>query len=119
MTDTRDLEPKKVVRESYNRISRAYRGNAISRDGGYFWWLAMLTPLLQPGDPSSILAVAVAFRSPRSLPARFVSLASISLRSKSPAPRLSCRRQHCCAKISWRSDEPDGDVVSLSRHRLS
>ena len=51
MTDTRDLEPKKVVRESYNRISRAYRGNAISRDGGYFWWLAMLTPLLQPGDP--------------------------------------------------------------------
>ena len=51
MTDTSDLEPKKVVRESYNRISRAYRGDAVSRDRGYFRWLAVLTPLLQPGDP--------------------------------------------------------------------
>jgi SAM-dependent methyltransferase len=42
---------QKVVRESYNRISRAYRGDAVSRDRGYFRWLALLTPLLQPGDP--------------------------------------------------------------------
>jgi SAM-dependent methyltransferase len=51
MTETRDLEPKKVVRESYNRISRAYRGDAVSRDRGYFRWLAVLTLLLQPGNP--------------------------------------------------------------------
>jgi len=51
MTETGDLEPKEVVRESYNRISRAYRGDAVSRDRGYFRWLAVLTPLLQPGDP--------------------------------------------------------------------
>lgn len=51
MTDPRDREPKKVVRDSYNRISRAYRGDAVSRDRGYFRWLAVLTPLLQPGDP--------------------------------------------------------------------
>jgi hypothetical protein len=51
MTETRDLEPKMVVRESYNCISRAYRGDTVSRDRGYFRWLAVLTPLLQPGDP--------------------------------------------------------------------
>ena len=51
MAETSDREPKEVVRESYNRISRAYRGDAVSRDRGYFRWLAVLTPLLQPGDP--------------------------------------------------------------------
>jgi SAM-dependent methyltransferase len=51
MVETRDLEPKEVVRESYNRISQAYRGDVVSRDRGYFRWLAVLTPLLQPGDP--------------------------------------------------------------------
>jgi SAM-dependent methyltransferase len=50
MTDTRDREPKKVVRDSDNRISRAYRSDAVRRDRGYFRWLAVLTPLLQPGD---------------------------------------------------------------------
>jgi SAM-dependent methyltransferase len=51
MVETRDLDPKKVVRDSYNRISRAYRGDTVRRDRGYFRWLAVLTPLLQPGDP--------------------------------------------------------------------
>ena len=51
MADTGDLDPKEVVRESYNRISRAYRDDTVSRDRGYFRWLAVLTPLLQPGDP--------------------------------------------------------------------
>jgi ubiquinone/menaquinone biosynthesis C-methylase UbiE len=51
MTDTHDRDPKQVVRDSYNRISPAYRGDAVSRDRGYFRWLAGLTPLLQPGDP--------------------------------------------------------------------
>jgi len=44
-------DPKTLVRDSYDRISRAYRGDAVSRDRGYFRWLAVLTPLLQPGDP--------------------------------------------------------------------
>ena len=39
------------MRESYNRISRAYRGDAVSRDQGYFRWLAMFTPLLHAGAP--------------------------------------------------------------------
>jgi SAM-dependent methyltransferase len=51
MAETGDLEPKEVVRESYNCISRAYRDDTVSRDRGYFRWLAVLTPLLQPGDP--------------------------------------------------------------------
>jgi SAM-dependent methyltransferase len=51
MAETDDLDPKELVRQSYNRISRAYRGDAVSRDWGYFRWLAKLTPLLQPGDP--------------------------------------------------------------------
>ena len=51
MTETRDLEPKKLVRESYNCIPRVYRGDTVSRDRGYFRWLALLTSLLQPGDP--------------------------------------------------------------------
>ncbi len=51
MTNTSDLEPKKIVRESYNRISRAYRGDSVSRDKGYFRWLEILTPLLKSGDP--------------------------------------------------------------------
>ena len=51
MTNTSNLEPKKIVRESYNRISRAYRGNSVSRDKGYFRWLEILTPLLKSGGP--------------------------------------------------------------------
>src|SRR4029450_3899731 len=42
--------PKSLVRRSYDQISSAYRGDSISRDRGYFIWLAALTPLLQPGD---------------------------------------------------------------------
>ena len=45
------LEPKDLVRESYNRISHAYRGDSVSRDRGYFRWLEILTPLLRPEDP--------------------------------------------------------------------
>jgi len=50
MTNTNDLEPKKVVHEGYNRISHAYRGDSVSSDAGYFRWLEILTPLLQPDD---------------------------------------------------------------------
>jgi len=45
------LKPKELVREGYNRISHAYRSDSVSRDKGYFRWLATLTPLLQPDDP--------------------------------------------------------------------
>ena len=31
-----DPDPKAMVREGYDRISRAYRGDALSRDRGYF-----------------------------------------------------------------------------------
>ena len=51
MAATGDLDPKALVRQSYNRISQAYRGDAVSRERGYFQWLAQLTPRLQPGDP--------------------------------------------------------------------
>lgn len=51
MRNPNPLEPKKIVRESYNRISRVYRGDSVSRDKGYFRWLEILTPLLQSGDP--------------------------------------------------------------------
>jgi SAM-dependent methyltransferase len=51
MAEAGDLDPKEVVRESYNRISRAYREDTASRDMGYFRWLEVLTPLLHPGDP--------------------------------------------------------------------
>ena len=43
-------DPKDLVRRSYDRISRAYRGDSVSRERGYFAWLEALTPLLQPGD---------------------------------------------------------------------
>lgn len=46
-----DPDPKAMVREGYDRISRAYRGDALSRDRGYFRWLDRLIPLLQAGDP--------------------------------------------------------------------
>jgi len=51
MTNTNNLEPKELVRESYNQISHAYRGDSISSDAGYFRWLEILTPLLQQNDP--------------------------------------------------------------------
>lgn len=43
-------DPKDLVRRSYDQISRAYRGDSVSRERGYFAWLDLLTPLLQPGD---------------------------------------------------------------------
>ncbi|MFO7539512.1 MAG: methyltransferase domain-containing protein, partial [Chloroflexota bacterium] len=51
MIEPSDRDSKAVVRDSYNRISEAYRGDSVSRDRGYFRWLEELTPLLQPGDP--------------------------------------------------------------------
>jgi hypothetical protein len=71
MADIRDRDPKQVVRDSDNRIARAYRGDAVCRDRGYFRWLAVLTPSCSRVTQSSLSAVAVAFRSPRSWPARF------------------------------------------------
>ena len=38
------------MRRSYDQISRAYRGDSVGRERGYFAWLAALTPLLQPGE---------------------------------------------------------------------
>jgi SAM-dependent methyltransferase len=43
-------DPKDVVRRSYDQISRAYRGDSVGRERGYFAWLAALKPLLQPGE---------------------------------------------------------------------
>lgn len=43
-------DPKEIVRRGYDQISYEYRGDSISRDRGYFSWLADLIPLLQPGD---------------------------------------------------------------------
>jgi SAM-dependent methyltransferase len=40
--DYRNTDPKELVRQSYNRISRAYRGDAIERDRAYFGWLDVL-----------------------------------------------------------------------------
>jgi SAM-dependent methyltransferase len=46
-----DPDPKAMVREGYDRISRAYRGDSVGRDRSYFRWLDRLIPLLQAGDP--------------------------------------------------------------------
>lgn len=51
MVDYRNTDPKQLVRESYDQISRAYRADALPRDRGYFKWLEVLTPYLQKGDP--------------------------------------------------------------------
>jgi len=51
MSNPDHLEPKELVRESYNHISHAYRSDSVSRDKGYFRWLEILTPLLQQNDP--------------------------------------------------------------------
>jgi SAM-dependent methyltransferase len=51
MTEPGERDPKTIVRESYNRISEAYRGDSVSRDRDYFRWLEELAPLLQAGDP--------------------------------------------------------------------
>src|SRR6266513_1285908 len=50
MVDYRDLDPKHLVRDSYDRISSAYRGDTLPRDRGYFRWLAVLMPYLQQGE---------------------------------------------------------------------
>ena len=50
MVDYRELDPKHLVRDSYDRISRAYRGDTLPRDRGYFRWLDVLTPYLKQGD---------------------------------------------------------------------
>ena len=44
------LDPKHLVRESYDRISHAYRGDTLPRDRGYFRWLDLLMPHLREGD---------------------------------------------------------------------
>lgn len=44
------IDPKDLVRRSYDQISHAYRGDSLPRDRNYFRWLAELAPLLQPGD---------------------------------------------------------------------
>jgi len=48
-TDRPQGDPKTLVRDSYDRISHAYRGDAVSRDRGYFICLDVLTLLVQPG----------------------------------------------------------------------
>jgi cyclopropane fatty-acyl-phospholipid synthase-like methyltransferase len=48
--DYRSVRPKELVRSSYNLISRAYRGDTISRDRSYFKWLDVLRPHLRPGS---------------------------------------------------------------------
>ena len=48
--DYRKLDPKHLVRDSYDRISHAYRGDTLPRDRGYFRWLDVLLPYLQHGD---------------------------------------------------------------------
>jgi SAM-dependent methyltransferase len=48
-TDRHHDDPKDLVRHSYDRISRAYRGDSVSRNWRYFTWLEALTPLLKPG----------------------------------------------------------------------
>jgi cyclopropane fatty-acyl-phospholipid synthase-like methyltransferase len=44
------VDPKELVRRSYDTISYAYRGDSLPRDRNYFRWLEELTPLLRPGD---------------------------------------------------------------------
>jgi SAM-dependent methyltransferase len=48
--EPRDTDPKRLVRDSYDRISRAYRGDSLPRDRGYFRWLDLLVPCLKKGD---------------------------------------------------------------------
>jgi SAM-dependent methyltransferase len=48
-TDRPYDDPKDLVRRSYDRISRAYRGDSVSRNWRYFTWLEALTPLVPPG----------------------------------------------------------------------
>ncbi len=43
------VDLKELVRRSYDQISYAYRGDSLPRDRNYYYWLAELTPLLQPG----------------------------------------------------------------------
>jgi SAM-dependent methyltransferase len=43
-------DPKALVRQSYDQISHAYRGDALSRERAYFAWLDALAPCLQPDD---------------------------------------------------------------------
>ena len=50
MVKYRDMDPKLLVRDSYDRVSYAYRGDSLPRDRGYFRWLDVLTPYLQQGD---------------------------------------------------------------------
>ena len=47
MVDYRELDPKHLVRDSYDRISHAYRGDTLPRDRGYFRWLDVLMPYLR------------------------------------------------------------------------
>jgi SAM-dependent methyltransferase len=49
-TDRPYGDPKTLVRQSYDTISRAYRGDSVSRDRQYFVWLDALMPLVQPDD---------------------------------------------------------------------
>src|SRR2546426_1369908 len=50
MVEPYDRDPKRLVRDSYDRISHAYRGDSLPRDRGYFRWLDLLTPHLKKGD---------------------------------------------------------------------
>jgi SAM-dependent methyltransferase len=48
--DMSNRDPKDLVRRSYDRISRTYRGDSVSRDLRYFVWLEALIPLVKPGE---------------------------------------------------------------------
>jgi SAM-dependent methyltransferase len=50
MDNYRDLDPKDLVRDGYDRISYAYREDTLPRDRGYFRWLDVLKPYLHEGD---------------------------------------------------------------------
>jgi SAM-dependent methyltransferase len=45
------LDPKAIVRDGYDRVSRAYRGDTLELDprSGYAHWLRRLTPRIDPG----------------------------------------------------------------------
>ena len=45
-------DPKDLVRRSYDRISRAYRGDSVGRERGYFAWLEALTLYCSLAMPS-------------------------------------------------------------------
>lgn len=49
--DYRRVDPKELVKQSYDRISRAYRGDVIERDRAYFGWLDVLRRHLRAGAP--------------------------------------------------------------------